>query len=279
MPTPKWFDEDGFDSFHKKLNELIAYEECKLALFKEAEAGAFYGYEERPFNIFTTYEKVVKDIIDNYDEKKDIIISKMFPDYGGNIRAYCDRKGVPKAVGVYGNYHNQKIPELDFNSNLFSNHYYVEIPSPFERGDILVINDGYSKEIIVLKDDDEEFLAKEHAKEERNDGCTTRWGISVDRDGFLHSKGYNYDEAEYYKGDFQGDNRMLQYLSWHLKGKLSLVGLMEMQNVIAMQHKLNDSALNCPFGWYLYPDGVRRLDEQFYHDYLNNDWIGSSIGD
>ena len=45
MPTPKCTEYKSFDSLHRKLTEVIDYEESALALLKKPEQGAVYRYE------------------------------------------------------------------------------------------------------------------------------------------------------------------------------------------------------------------------------------------
>jgi len=158
MPTPKNMHVDASGSLHKKLTELIAYEEQTIAQFQAAEPDATYVFDvyfydgrgkERRKYTFNTHEDALVNISGSWDryDVRSIEIEKYFIDdtenQKGSIAVTFDYDGSIHGFSVT----DSETPEVvlwnirDLNGaiNEQLKSFYIDIPVPFKRGDILTI--------------------------------------------------------------------------------------------------------------------------------------------
>ena len=113
MPAPRNWHQNHFDSIHKKLVEIIDYEERVLAMFKNPEPGALYKYsvwwgDSQVYSdgVFSDYEKTLADAKKSWEREEApvIRIEKMFIDDGNK-----DKGQTVTVVDYDGN-----VQEIDF---------------------------------------------------------------------------------------------------------------------------------------------------------------------
>jgi hypothetical protein len=268
MPTPKNMHYKSYDSLHKKLSEFIDYEERIITHFKAPEADTFYMYEvyrnkydnhRRSDSVFTDFDKVIADIKDSWEhyEVSRIKIEKIYMDGTGSICIGSDY--YDNIYWIEG--HDPELVDVDKMIKFSEGLFYVDIPVPFKRGDILTTaGDSREKDIFVL----DSLVFDEMERLERsirncmNDGTDlVAWGYFVDDDGVLygdHSLCHN--SFEYYQGELEGKDRLLHYVNLYINDKIRLPELLAMQCRIMLEHKLENGLSVHNHGRYISPEQI-----------------------
>lgn len=245
MPAPLNFHGVEFDSIHNWLIKNIEYERRTYEQFKRPEVGTVYRHNKSD-NIFSTVEKALSDVWDNWDrdEAPRITINRFSVDSSGcstpYINATLDYDG-----SVYTLDSNNSTGE-NIGAYVLRDLFFVDIPAPFKRGDILLAkyrNCG-GRQIFVLDRPiwkDPEFLKK--AKQGVCDGTDlTVWGYFASDTGALYGDHtVDYDSFEYYRGMLENSERLLHYVSLFIQKKIDLPSLLNVQcKIVAEQHLKND---------------------------------------
>lgn len=177
---------------------------------------------------FRTYKEAFKDIQDYINEYDDTISFRITKKY------FNKRKD-----NIYADYNveNKKIVLVDLNDSnnelLDIDNIFLNIPTPFKKGDILISNSpamksyGETNEIFVL---DylctwRENLASLLAKGNFDSSDMIGYGyyfINDDTTEFIRDHKFNYDSFEYYDGELKGKYRILKDISSFIKGKIGL---------------------------------------------------------
>ena len=278
MPTPENIHVDASDSMHKKLTELIVYEERIFELFKTPEPGAVYVYEVRcsrkgdtnkSESGFTEYEETLENIKDLWlrEEVSKIEVVRFFPyvpnNEKGNIVATLDYDGNLYNLSVYNKdtprivFHNTRDLNDTINEQLSS--FFIDIPMPFKRGDLLIANygNGNKSDVFVL-----DYLARNdqsiidrHKKGKCDDMHMKGNGFFVDDDGILYWDHTGNDDCyEYYRGKLEGKERLLHYVNLFIhedKKEIGLPELLTMQCRIMLENKLNNGLRINGHGCYI----------------------------
>ena len=114
--------------------------------------------------------------------------------------------------------------------------YYVDIPTPYKKGDILTIKDGRIFVLDSLQHDVVRFKDTECFL-----GSFGGWGYFVGDDGMLYGDHVrDRDVIEYYHGKLEGNNRLYHYVNLYLNEEIGLVGILTMQCRILAEHQLNE---------------------------------------
>jgi hypothetical protein len=261
MPAMPNFHRVDFESTHKMLAETMDYERRILERFKTPESGAIYRYgvewtgKTDDSSFFTSFEKADADLKDQWtrDEAPRICFEKVIMggagesagriscnfDYEGNLYGLC--------VSVTDEAHANLLPGTD-RGNLWGDNlatlFFIDIPSPFKRGDLLTYNGNGETDVFVLDSinrDDPERLAR-YLRGEAADGTDlTGWGFFVDDVGALYGDhAYDYDRFEYYTGRLEGKNRLLHYVGLYMTGEIGLPELLNMQCRIVAEQLLSN---------------------------------------
>jgi hypothetical protein len=272
MPTQKNMHYESYDSLHKKLAEVLDREERIIALFKTPEPGAVYKYKvmwhgeySHSDSVFTSFEKALADARDSYerDEAPELVIEKLLADDNGRTEAWTDYDG--NLYDVYDFGCCGPVPKggddklLGFSGNMF----YVDIPVPFKRGDILTIRSGPAQDdapVFVLDSIDRDDQEK-HARRlrgEMSDGTDlSGWGFFADDSGLLYGDHTaDYDRFEYYRGKLAEKDSILHYVNLFLKGEIPLPELLTMQCRIRLEHQLENDLRIDTHGCYI-PEYLR----------------------
>ena len=265
MPTPRGLHHESYPSLHEKLEEAIAYEMLyrtqSQAIFKQAEQGAVYVYAIDEYNreksVFTNLESLFADVYKNFEreEVQSIRVIKSNLDDGdndkGTITARLDYDGNIADVDVSASedLRAKWFPNVNYDSSrMFSDDFYVIIPTPFKRGDILTHNNTPwqlgEKSVFVLDNighDNPKTLERRLRYDgDITDMCGRRYFV-YDDGTLCEDNELCYDRLEYYRGKLEGKDRLLQYVSWYLKDVIALTPLMLMQCRVVSQQQLNAS--------------------------------------
>ena len=245
MPTPKNMHYDSYDSLHKKLAEVIEYEEHMLAIFKTPEQGTVYRYhvwqddEWYSGSVFPNFETAFADMRESCERSKasKFAIGKMLVGGGAEICVDLDYDGTPYEFSVSGvKAFDIWACNMEFDFAMqWEGLFHIDIPTPFKRGDILTYGRCGSKAACYKE---REFVLERmpHGVDENY-----AWGYFVCDDGLLSEDHmYDYDSFEYYRGKLEGNQRLLQYVSWYLKDEIALTPLLLMQCRIMLQHQFEN---------------------------------------
>lgn len=173
---------------------------------------------------FRTYKEAFKDIrkyINEFDDTVSFIITKKYFDKRKEkIFAKFNVKN-KKAVLVNISESNKYFFDLD--------QIFLNIPTPFKKGDILISNNLYrdSNGIFVL-----DYLCTwrknlDYYLEDGNYDSSDMNGlgyffINDNTTEFIRDHKWDYDSFEYYDGELVGRNRILKDISSFIKGKIKL---------------------------------------------------------
>jgi len=251
MPTPATSEYPSFNSLHKKLSEVIDYENRAFELFIKPEDDAFYiskihdGSPWDRYDPFSDYESA-KAALDAksfnswmHKETDRITIEKFYIgskqshyctcDFDGNIRRLCF------------DYADERFPDINISELLdlspgFNNEesFYVDIPIPFKRGDILQVRE-YSLQpgkpfVLGTLPDREKLFAQHHSESPNYNHSIYGWVYDVNDIGILAGDvAYDSDCFEYFNGELVNEQKLLRYLSLYFKGELDIAALLALQ--------------------------------------------------
>ena len=273
-----------FDSVHKKIAERIDYDQQAIKWFKTPENGALYTYGSHTWGAgnFTTFEKALTDLTESWFNKRKelnpyfekaidtdlifgwsqngvpyIYFEKKFPDLevgGGAALCDCDGNLYKLWVWVEDEVYAKWFPHVTKNQKTmvglyefeFADLFFIDIPIPFKRGDLLTCAGHKKTEVFVLDGCNIFDNPKQYARclrGEIGDGSDLDgWGFFVNDAGVLygdHTK--DYDSFEYYNGELVGKDRLLHYVSLFISDKIRLPEFLTMQNRLIAEHLLNSN--------------------------------------
>ena len=267
MPDEKLGDGD---SLHHFLGRYIARLQQFISEFQANTEDCVYSYEQLCTHIPDSYmnESV---LYDNYDTclaaamaevDEDVIsfrirkkeIHNQSADQMGDAMMYLTINGEPMDVVVAPYY-----GDVDMLVEPFGFHgWYVNIPTPFKRGDIVTGIDlcwCRSEPMVVDK------LPGKHG-EDYLDMCAHLW--ELDRQQRLsHNKYVCYLSLEYYRGDLVEQKRFLYALHNHIQNELPLSDLLRSYTVILLDFLAAKQATF--FGWAEDVQHLTGLDEDVIH--------------
>jgi len=256
MPTLKNINHDSYPSLHKKLTEAIGYYDRLLELFRKPETGAVYTYKawrhdrydqygDSIYSIFVTLEETVTAMQRDWghDEVTKFKIEKIYIGDRGTIVNSCDYEG-----NSYDIITSIDFPHLLPDDSFIDFHFdfYVDIPTPFKKGDILTFRDrfgrGENEMVFVLESltrDDERL---HRICVESGDGCDlSGWGYFVNDGGVLYGDHVGpHDGFEYYRGELEGNHRLFHYVSLFLFERIGLAEMLAVQCRIVAENQLSN---------------------------------------
>ena len=253
-----------YKSLHGFLKEFMAIENKLLNDFKEDTDKAVYQYgvyypngihgglneEQTIFSALTAALAAIKAQNDKFDENEDnpddkiqeCKITKRWLDTEKYIEVITTPDGEPLRCDA--NYLNDK----DFYiCNSFEG-MWIEIPTPFKKGDILiwtpppsVASHGYYRNPFVLTG----ICCWDISEKRRRTADASdmiAWGHLIDEDGNVFNECmHNYQDLEYYRGELYGVQRILTALSNYEKDEIGIVLLMRAYEIIRNEHHFKNS--------------------------------------
>ena len=271
MPTPETRYYQSYDSLHKKLAEVIAYEERALELFKKPETSVFYEYEIHgdAVSVYPNRDRIFPDFESAWTKLKldlkyvrankitEIEIKKFYIGSRHRIDCSLDFEGNIRSLFVACK--DERFPDINFDDLLdlspgfnCEEEFYVDIPVPFKHGDILRERYSYVDRILVLEKlcDREKIFARHRCmNEEAGDDSDIGWGYQINDRGVLYGDVvYENDCFEYYHEKLEKEQRLLRYVSLYLKGEINWLALLTLQSRIMLENKLNNDLRLCDYG-------------------------------
>lgn len=232
MPIPKTIRfEDGYDSLHAYLREHIAHENRAIEQFVLAKEGEAYFTTVVCDNEFSSKHDV-ECCFSSFEMAKDAV-KNMWSDEARNRS--IEKRGV-NGVELHWckciiNPDREMVWLFWAEDDGFENRLRTlvfDLPHPFERGDLVIVNDRVPMVFDKIYDD-----RSSYSEEKYKDRITGRYAddgiIHVGcykmrgRDGYLDSvSDIGFDglsSLRYYRGVLTRQDRFLRYLGWFLKGK------------------------------------------------------------
>lgn len=223
--TVKTMINNEIKRLEKLYKEFITDDENSIyswvELNKSTKECNYYSILDDSRRTFKEVQKDIKDYINEFDDTISYRIIKKY--FGKRERIIYAEYNVVNKKGKLVNITERGYDFLDI-ANIF-----INIPTPFKKGDILVTNNGFdgSGQIFVL-----DYLStwrpnlKEYLAEGNHDSSDMiAYGYYLYKDKsteFVNDHMSNYDSFEYYEGKIEGNNRVLKDISSFLKGKISL---------------------------------------------------------
>ncbi len=234
----KWSAFYG-EPIHSLLAEYMAMENQFIAEFKDNTGGWLYSYKSYYTSlrygyggdffegVFSSWDKCIQYILQNEDAEdiSFVDIVRGFPDEGkmrrnhGGIKCEITAGTIVSVEPDYSSEENERW----FYLTSFFDELWFDFPVPFNCGDIVYLKNPYhplEHEPIVWTDTPSE--REEYAKKRLEHGGDTSdmnfTGYAVS-DGIYSEVWWNYMDAELYREELTGMNRLLIPVSNWLKGK------------------------------------------------------------
>ena len=252
-----------FDSIHEKLKKIIRHEKYLDECLENPEPNTSYRYkvwwnrkEQYSDTVFSTYEKALEDLHESWeaDEAQMVTIEKNYHDFDekrpvNNITARIDYNG--NLYGLYASINEDVFQTIfpgfeDDTESCLSDGFYVDIPTSFKRGDILIRTSIYldEPEVFVLDklDRDDPRYFERCINGESGDGWgLTGWGYFITGNGVLYGDHvHDHDSFMYFEGKLDRNERLLHYVSLFVKDEIALPELLTMQCRIVAEHMMNN---------------------------------------
>jgi len=225
MPIPESFNFRAKESLHDFLRELIAWEEKQVSWFYSTDEKSLYRPTSWPSSIsesnlnrcFSTcdkalaaFEPITWDFRTNAASRF-IGITKEFIDENYNIGAHFNDKKKLFRFYLCGD-----LPSID-DCPGYLDLIFIHMPVPFEKGDILMLNNGRPGVLVDLPhfgDDYKNFFTHEYI--DGSDMAT--FHFYIDENGNLTHDHDPFYELQYYNAELlHGQELFLKYLSSCIK--------------------------------------------------------------
>ena len=228
-----------------KNEENVAYTYLE---FNKSTSKYERGVELR--NLSKTFEDVHKKVNDAIEEYDDTLMYKIIK------KSLVDDKDEIIAEYIVENKKSKLVNIIDVNDNFLDiDNIFLNIPTPFKKGDILVSwSDTPFKEGILPNQEDifvldwlctwqenlNELLKK--GNKDSSDMCAQGYYIyDEDSEAFIREIKWDYDSFEYFDGELKGINRILKGISSLKKDKIDI----ELFIHAYEQMKKENSYMNC----------------------------------
>lgn len=220
-------------------NEINRLEKLYKNLIKENDNAVYTWTEFNKSTLEVEYGRDIDNIARTYNEVQRSIKSYI-KEYDDTISYRITKKYFDKRKSsIYADFvvedKASKLVDIFEENNDFLDidNIFLNIPTPFKKGDILISKNKTIKnckeygKIFVLdylctwKDNLEKILAK--GNYDSSDMIGYGYGlIDENSTDFVMDHKLDYDSFEYYDGELKGNNRILKDISSFLKGKISL---------------------------------------------------------
>lgn len=246
----KWSSNFKDDSIHKLLKEYIEMENAFIKKFQDNSGGYLYKYRrysrstERGWGIedfegfFSSWDKCRKHILDTENALTWACyeINRRLPDETADriIHGRIEIDIAGQILNVSVDYEKEENVRW-YHLSWFFDELWFKFPVPFKRGDIVFEQRPYHPDdrepvvidgIIVPYGWDEEEYIKKH-KEYGDIFDMNIWGYAAATEwasgfcGAYRQVWHSYMNAEYYRDELEGYNRMLKPISSWLKGEFN----------------------------------------------------------
>ncbi len=246
----RWGSNFNDDSIHKLLKEYMDMDNAFIKDFQDNSGGYFYKFRRYSHSVkrggavsdyegfFSSWDKCLKYIFDNEDAEDAAFyeISRRKPDEPDDriIHGSIEIDIAGQILDVSAAYEKEEN-ERWFYLDTFFDELWFSFPVPFKRGDIVYLRSRYhpeDREPVVIDDiivpngwDEEEYIKKRMEYGDTSD--MNIWGYAADTEWVSGYRGAyrevwdSYMDAEYYRDELEGYNRVLKPISSWLKGEFN----------------------------------------------------------
>jgi hypothetical protein len=259
MTLLKSLHHDGGESVHKYLRKFLEFEERNTEYFLTPDPGAVYHLEvlEKDSSnmyddgLYSSFDNAVRQVEERHEHGniERVLVTRRVLDAGEKV------EGVSFHVSLDGEllelWRSRIFEDNDEEVRHFFEDFYIDVPAPFQKGDILKSRGfGFYNShsgIGVLN-----HLDRNHPHDPNRLARCLQYGDTSDmyaavyymsNDGFLWHDRFPYTDLAYYKGEFEGTDRLLKYVSRYLKRELDLPNLLAMQNKIMLEQLIESGTI------------------------------------
>jgi len=125
--------------------------------------------------------------------------------------------------------------------------FYIDVPVPFKYGDLVAVgkNDDLDDRqyggVYVLKDVCRNNPERHARMLLKNDLMDMTADIFYEVDGFVECECMHfYPDLHYFRGELEGEKRILKYVSLYMQDKLCLCSLLKIQKFLLLDEKTNE---------------------------------------
>jgi hypothetical protein len=231
-------------SFHKALEEFIAYEDSLLEHFLKPEQDAVYQYNHNECDggLYKSFEEAFKEAVEVHDEdNKPVTVYKKYIGTKKHRKFMAVRTSRSGGIIEIENWLSTKEANADIN---FLLELYIDVPVPFKKGDLVEV-DGCGYGLIggvgVLQNicrDDVDFNAKKRYSSDTSDMTAD---VFYELEGVVNCEYMHfYPDLQYCSRELKDEKRILKYISLFVQDKLCLCGLLKIQKILFMNKHENE---------------------------------------
>lgn len=265
MKMIKKYRPQNYDTVKAMIKGEIARIENLVNILKTDEQDVIYTYNYYCRNTYNNgivegkYE--YRDVYKTLKEVKDLIKQDIKEDEEKEILSFAIRKRtISNAKNKYeiraeyllDENRNLKLVNIyDFESELDINMICLNIPTPFQKGDLLVattdtpFSEGYILDnkrfpfvldnLIIWRDNFQEAL--DRGSYDSSDMQGTAYLVSSEGKIYFDNV-FNYDNWEYYEGELQGNERILKSISSLIKGQIGIDLFLQSYDYIKSENRI-----------------------------------------
>lgn len=259
MSVPKSIHHEQTDSVHKDLNDIITAETKRLKAFLSEEAGAVYQVDihwsdqdvTTLDNVFTRFDKAVAFLPKSNQYTSDVAfcdINRVLLNGGKVMGARVQPNGEILEICNY----EKTTSSVDSDLLCFLQDFYIDIPTPFKKGDLVQCDacSSYMGNVFVIKD----VTCNNPEKHARNlmhaDSSDMTAQVFYEADGEIHCDCIHFwPDLQYYRGKLDGTARILKYVSHYLKDEICLCSLLKAHTLIHIEEGVKSIVQDSDFQW------------------------------
>lgn len=256
MEMIKKYRPQNYDTVKAMIKGEIARIENLVNIMRTDEQDVIYTYNYYCQNIYDNgiiegkYE--YRDVYKTLKEVKDLIKQDIKEDEEKEILSFAIRKrtisNVKNKYEIRAEYlldenRNLKLVNIyDFESELDISMICLNIPTPFQKGDLLVattdnpFSAGYILDnLIIWRDNFQEAL--DRGSYDSSDMQGTAYLVSSEGKIYFDNV-FNYDNWEYFEGELQGNERILKSISSLIKGQIGIDLFLQSYDYIKSENRI-----------------------------------------
>jgi hypothetical protein len=243
-----------YGSLRRFLKDYMALENKVLDCFHTAEPDAVYSYstdyDDENGRLFASLEDVFRAVEEDAMDKTiyRLHLQKRGLGEEGKAIRLCETPQGETAITTI-----KEFQEADWELWRTFDGMWFEIPTPFQKGDILIGGPFYAGENVIFALDSLSYWNKKIRKRlieygDTSDMSFSGYFVNDDTGRIYCDNEERYQDLEYYRGALSGYNRLLRAVSNFLKGEIDFVLLLSAYDVILAEEKAKDNANACDDG-------------------------------
>ncbi|MDL2214228.1 hypothetical protein LJB76_01550 [Clostridia bacterium OttesenSCG-928-O13] len=259
MSVPKSIHHEQADSFHKVLADIIIAETKQLDAFLSEDTSAVYTvdihFKDRDVltldNVFASFDRAVAFLPESYHYTSEVSsyeINRILLNGGKVMAARFQASGEILEICTY----EKTTPSVDSDLLCFLQDFYIDIPTPFKKGDLVQCDacSSYMGNVFAIKDVTYNNPEKHARNLMRADSSDMTAQVFYEADGEIHCDCIHFwPDLRYYRGELAGTARILKYVSHYLKDEICLCTLLKAHTLIHNEEGVKSIAQDSDFQW------------------------------